>query len=135
MIYDLWGEPINQELKKCIKCGEEKTLSNYTKAGGANYFRTACKSCESELSKARQKLKAKFIDSYPDENYECPICKRKEIEVRGLGGKKTSSWCCDHDHKSGKFRGWLCHDCNRALGNFKDSTDILKRASDWLEKS
>lgn len=134
MSFDLWGNPIIDELKKCVKCGEEKSISNYTKASGGNYYRTSCKRCESKMSKEREILKKYYKSSYPNKDYRCPICKRIEEEVRGSGGKKVGSWCCDHNHKTGTFRGWLCHDCNRALGNFKDDVDNLKRAIEWLEK-
>ena len=36
---------------------------------------------------------------------------------RKLGGKIA---CVDHNHATGKFRGWLCQQCNAALGMLKD---------------
>lgn len=40
----------------------------------------------------------------------------------------------DHDHKTGKFRGWLCHHCNVGIGLFSDSTRRLKSAIDYLRE-
>jgi hypothetical protein len=47
----------------------------------------------------------------------------------------TGKICFDHDHKTGKFRGWICENCNRALGHAKDNPEILYRMSEYLRKS
>ncbi len=39
----------------------------------------------------------------------------------------------DHCHGTGKVRGLLCHNCNRALGLFQDSMESLQRALDYLK--
>ncbi len=40
--------------------------------------------------------------------------------------------CFDHDHKTGKFRGWICQRCNRVLGFVKDNKELLNRLIDYL---
>jgi len=40
----------------------------------------------------------------------------------------------DHCHESGIIRGVLCKFCNIGLGHFKDNTDFLKSAIEYLEK-
>jgi hypothetical protein len=41
----------------------------------------------------------------------------------------------DHDHVTGKVRGLLCGNCNRALGLVKDNLETLVRLHEYLEKS
>lgn len=38
----------------------------------------------------------------------------------------------DHDHHSKIIRGWLCRQCNTALGGFFDNPFLLKRAYEYL---
>ena len=39
----------------------------------------------------------------------------------------------DHCHTTGRVRGLLCHNCNRALGLLKDKEDNLLRAIEYLK--
>lgn len=41
----------------------------------------------------------------------------------------------DHDHATGKFRGWICNECNKGLGSFKDSPETLRAAIDYLNRN
>jgi len=41
----------------------------------------------------------------------------------------------DHCHASGKVRGLLCHNCNRALGLLQDNQQTLERALAYLKQS
>ena len=62
------------------------------------------------------------IKTRPD---ACELCGRVP------DGNKVLSY--DHCHKNGYFRGWLCHQCNRGLGLFKDNPDLLRLAAEYLE--
>lgn len=39
----------------------------------------------------------------------------------------------DHDHSTGKTRGWLCHPCNLGLGMFKDDPALMRAAANYIE--
>jgi hypothetical protein len=40
--------------------------------------------------------------------------------------------CLDHDHETGRFRGWLCNRCNTAFACFGDNEDGLIRALSYV---
>jgi hypothetical protein len=122
-----------EDLKVCSKCGIKKTLENFGKSSGANYYRNECKDCNKELGKVRSYLKS--ITPPPAADYICPICNKDADQVKGAGGQKSGHWCLDHDHKTKQFRGWLCHTCNRAIGQLQDDVENLKRAIEYLEKT
>lgn len=56
----------------------------------------------------------------------CKICGVPEIEC-------NRKLCMDHNHTTGEFRFWLCDNCNRALGAFRDRSDLMRRAADLLD--
>lgn len=41
----------------------------------------------------------------------------------------------DHCHRTSKVRGLLCHNCNVALGHFRDSPTLLARAIEYLTRA
>jgi L-ascorbate metabolism protein UlaG (beta-lactamase superfamily) len=69
----------------------------------------------------------------PEDGYKCPICLRTAEDLHRRGGN-AGAWVVDHDHKTNTFRGHLCHSCNRAIGMFQDSKEVLQRAIDYLDK-
>lgn len=133
-IVDIFGEEKQIEGKICSKCKNFVPLSNYSFNGGSNYLRTECRKCATALTREINKIRL-TAPPYPV-NHICPICKRNEEECRGEGGKNVkNTWCLDHDHKNGKFRGWICHNCNRALGAFKDNPEMLIQGLLYLVNS
>jgi len=57
--------------------------------------------------------------------------KPEQCEICGAFGKI----CYDHDHKTGKFRGWICYRCNVILGFAKDSPDLLNALIEYLKNN
>lgn len=126
-----WHENYKLKSKVCSKCNQELPISAFAKANG-NYPRSECKECGKKQNEIRNELKK--IHGQPPEDYSCPVCKRAYNDIQYLGTKK-GGWCLDHCHKTGKFRGWLCHDCNKAIGFFKDDAELMKSAIDYIEKN
>lgn len=61
----------------------------------------------------------------------CAICDKPETILDKRSGK-LKSLAVDHDHITGKIRGLLCSQCNRSLGGFQDSPEILRSAIEYL---
>lgn len=67
-------------------------------------------------------------------NNTCPGCDQPFERLHPDTGKLVKT-CIDHDHVTDEVRGLLCDDCNKALGNVKDSVPTLKRLIAYLEKA
>lgn len=61
----------------------------------------------------------------PPEPLNCEACRIPFAET-----KKGS--CVDHDHASSKVRGYLCNDCNLALGRLHDDPYRIKALLAYL---
>jgi hypothetical protein len=59
----------------------------------------------------------------------CDIC---EKFVGNVGKNGTH---LDHNHITGKFRGWLCRRCNLTLGALEDNTIILNKMINYINKN
>lgn len=79
---------------------------------------------------AKWRARARREKGYPEptrpEPTTCEICGQPP-------NGRTRTLHLDHDHKTGKFRGWLCDSHNRALGHFKDDPNLLRKAIAYLE--
>lgn len=59
----------------------------------------------------------------------CAICRKEGFK---MSERQRQGIVIDHCHKTGKVRGLLCHNCNRALGLFSDSIQNLTNAISYL---
>jgi hypothetical protein len=107
----------------------------------------AKRAAQQKIQRARPEIRARYAErmrlwraAHPDKAYEihrrskglpvptrprpgiCDICQRSPKKRLHL----------DHDHASGAFRGWLCQQCNHALGLFGESAARLQRAVAYL---
>ena len=63
-----------------------------------------------------------YDEMVKSQNGVCAICKR-------VGARRLA---VDHCHTTNNVRGLLCHKCNRGIGNFNDSTELLRNAISYL---
>ncbi len=61
----------------------------------------------------------------------CDMCGR----IENITEQKNSRIVFDHDHKTGKFRGWICDSCNRGLSNLGDDIDGVMNALNYLKEN
>ena len=62
---------------------------------------------------------------------QCELC---GAFADGYGKRFYGRICFDHDHKTGKFRGWICVRCNTVLGHVKDNSELLLTMVEYLRK-
>lgn len=60
-----------------------------------------------------------------NQGHRCKICNTHQDDLK-------VKLHVDHCHTSNKIRGLLCENCNRGLGMFKDSIDLLDKAKEYL---
>jgi len=67
----------------------------------------------------------------------CAVCRQPEKAAHhsrwGSNGK-LRALAVDHDHVTGKVRGLLCSSCNGALGQLRESVEIIERLRAYLLK-
>lgn len=76
-----------------------------------------------------------LIESAPStyqcyDSYSCPdnvFHNKRNLSVLAL--------CVDHCHVTGKFRGWLCRNCNMGLGQIGDTEESVLAMLNYLKKA
>jgi len=107
--------------KRCTVCDQHKPLEAFSKdKQKADGLYPHCKVCSSLNTRRRKEIR-RAIPEPPDGCCQC--CRLKKTLV------------VDHCHKSQEFRGWLCSDCNGAIGKLGDNLMGVLQAADYLYKS
>ena len=145
-------------MKKCTKCNQIKTVTEFNKAKkNKDGLNTRCRSCNNAYSREwAQKNKKRHSNNYQNwrknnlehandldrlRSYGLPKGRYTKIltlqknccaicKTNTPAPKKT--FCVDHCHKTGKVRGLLCLNCNTMLGHAKDDVERLKAAIKFL---
>jgi hypothetical protein len=127
-------------MKKCYKCKITRPYSEFHKdKSRKDGYRLHCNVCSKEyyqknriekLDKARARTygisREEFDKRIANQNNQCEICKLPFVP------EKTPH--VDHCHTTNKVRGLLCNHCNRGLGAFRDSLQIMQSAQEYIKK-
>ncbi len=141
--------------KECKGCHEVFPLSDFqlnTRKDGRTYRHPYCNDCRKQIHRdyyrsrvsadpdygrvaSRKSTLAKY--GITPEEYQvmveqqdgkCAICQRAP-EGNGVS---RHNLVVDHEHDTGKVRALLCDFCNRGLGIFRDSPELLEEAAKYL---
>lgn len=116
-------------VKSCKTCKNDFTPT----APSQLYCGTKCRGKNSYYKRNYNITENEYLQLKLEHNNRCAICNSEGFFI----GKNnhTEKLVVDHDHDTGAVRGILCHNCNRALGLFKDNVSFLQTAIKYLDKS
>lgn len=147
-------------LKFCNGCSEWRSKGDFNKDSGApDGLGYRCRPCRRKYRRSQevQSRTSEYNKKYALENPELMKKKDRKNSLKRFWGMtpeqfeamkvkqggtcalcpKTESnphksLCIDHDHTTGKIRGLLCDNHNRAMGLFKDSIEDMEKAIQYL---
>ena len=137
---------MDESTKICRSCLVDKSTNEFYSFGEhREYLQSYCKPCVANRTKiSRRKHQAKWSDW----SYKHTLKRRYGITIDdydamllaqsggcAICGRKSSSrgrLHVDHSHEFGYVRGLLCDSCNSGIGRFKDNSELLNRAAEYL---
>ena len=129
VLADLLGIEEKENTKICRKCGRDLPVTSFRWRGEGkkpNRVNIDCKECVAADDRIRNKLRR----TAPPVPLVCDCCGESPLKPYKSQHKKL---CLDHNHQTGKFRGWICDSCNVALSRAGDSVEGVKKLLVYLE--
>ena len=114
--------------KNCKTCGEVFTPTNPCNT----YCSPECKGKNAYYRRNYGITDAELAQMKEDQNNQCFLCGSEGFLIGN--NNHSEKLAVDHDHATGRVRKLLCHNCNRALGLFKDNPELMRKAADYVEK-
>lgn len=121
--------------KQCSFCNESKVATEFHRnRHGSDGLSSLCRSCKRDIWYEYEFgiTKAEYDAIASRQGGRCAVCHNPEVAKHSNGDVKLLA--VDHNHETGMVRGLLCSQCNRGLGMFADSPDILRSALAYLKR-
>ena len=138
--------PLSQNLEKtgqkCTKCGKsEPEVWFYTRPNslGVEYRRAHCNECYADGRRGMRAAIKKAFGAAAEPtiiNHRPPVgtpCKCCGVPMDHGKGKHACNF--DHDPVTETFRGWICKQCNTAIGGLGDSIQGVEQALNYLHET
>lgn len=115
--------------KACKLCGHKFT----PQAPSEHYCSDFCKRY-AYVNKYYERNYHITLDEYLNlaekQDFKCALCGQMNFAMKDI---HSGALVVDHDHQTGKVRGLLCHNCNRALGLLADNKETINKIIPYLE--
>jgi uncharacterized protein YlaI len=113
-----------KDFKHCITCDKVLPLTDFGwRNKSKNARRHHCNNCRNLSRWIMRRVKYEYGQLLEKQKHKCAICDVLHTQSR---------LSIDHDHKTQRIRGLLCHDCNSGIASFDDDKQYLARAILYL---
>lgn len=119
-----WGEPKRSPSGYSDQRGYQREWQRRMRASNPDYFR------EKQLKRLYGVTLAWYDEKLEQQRHACAICGEPErSSIRG----RIVRLAVDHRHDTNRVRGLLCGTCNRGIGFFRHSEELLMKAIAYLK--
>ena len=115
--------------KKCKHCGKEFI----PQAPSEHYCSDFCKRYEyiNRYYVRNYKITlGEYLKIAEQQDFKCALCGKENFAMKDI---HSGALVVDHNHQTGKIRGLLCHNCNRALGLLQDDLQTVFKIIPYLK--
>ena len=129
--------PTPDNTRICSRCGILKPIGSFPSRRESqlkHLHKSQCKSCDTDSRRERTLLRdygitiEDYNKMFVDQEGKCRGCDKHQTEFK-------IRLAVDHCHQTGKVRGLLCGNCNRALGLVHDNYKILNNLINYLKET
>ncbi len=134
-----WDREIRLWTKTCPRCKvafkgtehQEESEKIFLEVFGwgnrfSDRFQSLCKQCAKERRRERNGVNDIYDEQkmYAEQGGKCKLC-TIELHLPYRYSADPQGARVDHDHKTGKVRGLLCHRCNAMIGMVEATLDVF----------